>query len=134
MTARLAVLGTFAAGLGVGAAALLGLWEPGWGIAAGVLLLIATLSAGVLRDPDGPEIHIFLALALCITAGFGVTTLGIALSELDHAAHLHDVPVVRAEIERFVSESWPKWVAMLAPLPVGGAVLVYRARILARRR
>jgi hypothetical protein len=92
-----------AGALGVAAAALAGLFEPGWGFASAFALLCAALAAGVVRDPDGPEIHLFLGVAMALTAGFTVTHVAVVLSETDRA-RTHAIPelaeLAREEIRR----------------------------------
>jgi hypothetical protein len=121
--------------MGIAVASGLGLFEPSWGIAAAFPLLLVLLSAGVARDPDGPEIHVFLAVALAFSFGFVATTIAIAVSETEHALG-HAAPgqeaLVRAEVARIRGESLPKWLTMLAPIPLAAGALIWRRRRLAR--
>ena len=115
---------------GVGAAVLLGLFEPGWGLAASFPLLCFALAAGVVRDPDGPEVHVFLGCAMAVTAGFLVTHVAVVTSETRRAeARARDgyEDVVREETRRIHEEATPKWIAIASGVVVGGAVLAWRA-------
>lgn len=123
-----------AGALGVAAAALAGLFEPGWGFASAFALLCAALAAGVVRDPDGPEIHLFLGVAMALTAGFTVTHVAVVLSETAHArSHAREemAELAREEIRRIRDDSAPKWALMAAGVVLGAGALAYRAR---RRR
>lgn len=131
MRLRWAPLGVGMAGAcGVAAAALLGLFEPGWGLAASFPLLCLALAAGVVRDPDGPEIHVFLGCAMALTAGFLVTHVAVVTSETTRAEG-RALPgyeqVVRDETRRIHEEATPKWIVMATGVVVGGAALAWRA-------
>lgn len=119
---------------GVAIAALLGLFEPGWGIAASFPLLCGALAAGVARDPDGPEIHVFLAAAMAFTGGFLVTHVAVVMAETERArgrALAEQEAVVEQETERIRDEGAPKWALMGSGVAIGAAALAWRA---SRRR
>lgn len=129
---RWAPLAIATAGMtGVALAAVLGLFEPGWGVAAAFLLLCVALAAGVIRDPDGPEIHVFLAVAMALSAGFVITNAAIASMTIERAivdADEDRLAAVRDEGARVMRESWPKWIAIGAGVPIGACALAWRAR------
>nr|MDQ3036392.1 hypothetical protein [Myxococcota bacterium] len=115
--------------------AAIGLWEPGWGVAAAFPLLVAALAAGVLRDPDGPEIHVFLRVALAFTAGFLFVSVALTTTELDRlGARAPDDAVVREQIDAIRAGTWPKWIVIAIALPIGAAALAWRATVLRRAR
>ena len=122
--------------LGAALSAVLGLWEPGWGVAASFPLLTAALAAGVARDPDGPEIHVFLGVAMAFTAGFlvaGVALGSAELASLEGLAREGEERTVAAEVARIREATRPKWIAIGSALPIGAAALAWRRRALAAR-
>ncbi|UJR81611.1 hypothetical protein [Sandaracinus amylolyticus] len=123
--------------LGAALAASLGLWEPGWGVAAAFPLLVGALGAGVVRDPDGPEVHLFLGAAMAFTAGFLIVGVALGTSELDRLstrASAGAEQIVADEVARMRESTRPKWVVIGSALPIGGAALLWRRRALRRSR
>lgn len=123
--------------IGGALAAVLGLWEPGWGVAAAFPLMIAALAAGVIRDPDGPEVHVFLGVAMAFTAAFLGVGVALGTAELDDLASRAREgaeETVAAEVARIRESTMPKWIAIGSGLPIGAAALVWRRRALDARR
>lgn len=120
------------AAVGAALGAVLALWEPTWGAAAALPLLCCALAAGVVRDPDGPEIHHFLKTAMALSAAFSITNAAVTTIELDRivarASERFDTSVVRDAI-RMRAQLWPKWIAMGAGVPIGAAALAWRAHV-----
>lgn len=124
------------AALGGALAAVLGLWEPGWGVAAAFPLMVAALAAGVVRDPDGPEVHVFLGVTMAFTAAFlavGVVLGSAELSELEGRPREGAERTVAAEAARIRESTRPKWLLIGSALPIGVAALAWRRRALAAR-
>lgn len=132
--APIAISTAFAIGAAV--AAIVGLWEPGWGVAAAFPLLTAALAAGVVRDPEGPEVHVFLGASMALAAGFLAVTIAFTTSELERlssrAREGRSAALVEEHVARIRGESWPKWVLIGASLPIGGVALAVRHRARAR--
>jgi hypothetical protein len=137
MQVRWLPIGVATAGAaGLACASFAGLWEPGWSLAAAGPVFVLVLGAGVLRDPDGPELPFALALAVAFVALFTAATATITEVELSRIAS-HARPeaaaFVAAEVARIHGAMWPRWVMMFATLPIGGAVLGWRSRRLRAR-
>lgn len=119
---------------GAGAAAVLGLFEPGWGLAASFPLLCAALAVGVVRDPDGPEVHVFLGCAMALTAGFLIAHVAVVTMESARARG-RALPgyedAVHDETRRIQEDAMPKWIAIGSGVVLGAAALAWRG---ARRR
>lgn len=124
------------AALGVTLAALAGFFEAGWGLASAFAVLCGALAAGVVRDPDGPEIHLFLGVVMALTAGFTITHAALVISETARArdrARPEMAAIAREEVRRIRDDGAPKWALMASGVVLGAAALGYRG-FRARRR
>lgn len=112
-----------ALGFGVLIGAVLGPYEPSWGVAIAVPAVTALFAVGAVRERDMPVLALIVAVLIAATVGFVGTN---AYVTVEGAAALVP-PSAAAEVRRrVVSDLGPKWASIAIAVLVGAAGLAVR--------